>query len=43
VSDGGGQLQYQQRHALSQTSKQLIVQAFPRKSPAYTIMWLAGS
>jgi hypothetical protein len=43
VSEGGGQLRYQQRHALSQTSKQLVAQAFPHESPAYTIIWLAGS
>ena len=38
-----GQLWYQQRHALSQTSKQLVAQAFPCESPAYTLTGLEGS
>jgi len=43
MSDAKGQLRYQQRHALSQTSKQLVAQAFPRESPAQAITQLAGS
>jgi hypothetical protein len=35
-----GQLWYQQRHALSQTSKQLVAQAFPCDSPAYALTGL---
>ena len=31
-----------QRHALSQTSKQLVVQPFTCESPAYALTWLAG-